>query len=665
MAEGGTHAVGGSTVEPAGRTGARGVSWRAVVTAAIVLLLLTPVAFYVEILWYRLPDVVSGVPASAPIVVLLLLTALMTLSPLRRSGLTRSELLTVYSLVLLGGTVISHGLFPIALSRNIAFYYIARANPHWEGLFLGAIPAWFAPGDFAAVDAYFQGGSAVPWSAWWIPLLALWAVIILLFTCTLSLVLIFRRQWISHERLSFPLAQVPLLMVGDPGGGSSRAGSLPVSYAFWLGALISLCVSFTNSLSQRVPSVPAIPLGPLTLVQWQRVGPWAGMGAVEIVLWPWMIAIAYLVPRELAFSVWFFWLVRLSLHMIAVLNGATPQLPSEWYGPEFPAPYFQGGGAAFALLLFPLWTSRRHVLQVLRAAFSGPPRDDAEEPLGYRWAVLAFVASFAGLVYFCWLAGCRVSVGLMLMGILVGYFLLMARLRAEAGLGFLCYPIEVQELLMGTVGAGVFRRAELVTIASLHWSFQSGTGLSFEALPGTAIESFKVADAGRLSARRLLAAFVAVFLLALLASTYLTMTMMYEHGFMGMRRALAYTNFSWQTLNAGSRVANWLSGPGGYDLGGILAFLAGGGVVLFLGAMRLRFWWWPFHPLGYIAANSWGAQWHYLPFFIGWALKSLAIRYGGLRLYRATMPAAIGLIVGDMVNTGVWTVVALATHGGV
>jgi hypothetical protein len=377
-----------------------------------------------------------------------------------------------------------------------------------------------------------------------------------------------------------------------------------------------------------------------------------------------MIAIAYLVPRELGFSIWFFWLVRLSLHVLAVLNGATAQLPSEWYGPEFPAPYFQGGGAAFALLVFLLWTSRRYAIQVLRVALSGS-RADKGEPLRYRWAALAFLLSFAGLVYYCWLAGCRISFGLMLMGMLVGYFLLMARLRAEAGLGFLCYPIELQGLLMGTVGPGALRRAELVTIVSLHWSFQSGTGLSFEALPGSVMDSFKVADSGRLSARRLLAALAGVFLLALLASTYLTMTMMYQHGFMGMRRALAYTNFSWQTLNAGARVANWLAGPGGHDLGGILAFLSGGAVVLFLGALRLRFWWWPFHPLGYIAANSWGAHWHYLPFFVGWALKSLVIRYGGLRLYRATMPAAIGLIAGDMVNTGVWTVVALATHGSV
>jgi hypothetical protein len=54
-----------------------------------------------------------------------------------------------------------------------------------------------------------------------------------------------------------------------------------------------------------------------------------------------------------------------------------------------------------------------------------------------------------------------------------------------------------------------------------------------------------------------------------------------------------------------------------------------------------------------------------MPFFVGWALKSLVIRYGGLRLYRVTVPLAIGLIVGDMMNVGVWTAVALVTRGEV
>jgi hypothetical protein len=646
------------------------VTWRAILIAFASLIVLTPLAFYVETVWYRVSDVTSGVPASAPVVVLVLLTALMALPAFRRTGLTQRELLTIYSLVLVGGTVIGHGIFPIALSRNIAFHYMARTNPHWEPLFLSYIPDWFAPSEFEIVEGYFQGAPSVPWSAWWVPLGALWALLILLFMATLSAMVIFRRQWISHERLSFPLSEIPLQTVRAVPGEKGGAGRLTVRWVFWAGVLISLCVNFNNDLAQRVPSVPTIPLGPVPIIRWQRVGAWAGLGNVELILWPWMIAIAYLVPRELAFSVWFFWLVRLAQHVLAVMGGATPREPSEWYGPDFPAPYFQGGGAAFTLLVLLLWASRRYLVQIVRLAFGSRRRIDGREAgtdeAGLcRWALIAFALSIAGLLYFCWLAGCRLAFGLLFIGTLVGYFCLMARLRAEAGLGFLCYPIELQGVFMGTIGSKAFRRAELVTIASTHWSFQSGTGLSFEALPGSVMDSLRIAHSGRIDTRRLLVVIIAVFLLALLVSSYVTMAMMYHHGFMGLRRSLSYTNFQWQTLHGGSRIANWLTSPSDVNVGGIAAFFAGGAVVLFLGTMRLRFWWWPFHPLGYIAANSWGGHWHYMPFFIGWAAKSLVIRYGGLRLYRATVPLAVGLIVGDMLNVGVWTVVALVTRGRV
>jgi hypothetical protein len=79
--------------------------------------------------------------------------------------------------------------------------------------------------------------------------------------------------------------------------------------------------------------------------------------------------------------------------------------------------------------------------------------------------------------------------------------------------------------------------------------------------------------------------------------------------------------------------------------------------------MRLRFWWWPFHPVGYIAANTWSMHWYYMPFLVGWLAKSLVVRYGGLAPYRKTIPLAIGLIVGDLLNTAIWSILALLTQG--
>jgi hypothetical protein len=43
----------------------------------------------------------------------------------------------------------------------------------------------------------------------------------------------------------------------------------------------------------------------------------------------------------------------------------------------------------------------------------------------------------------------------------------------------------------------------------------------------------------------------------------------------------------------------------------------------------------------------------------------LVIRYEGLRLCRSAIPSAIGLIVGDLLNSGVWARVRIVTQSRV
>lgn len=93
------------------------------------------------------------------------------------------------------------------------------------------------------------------------------------------------------------------------------------------------------------------------------------------------------------------------------------------------------------------------------------------------------------------------------------------------------------------------------------------------------------------------------------------------------------------------------------NLGATAAVGGGMAFTLLLGAMRARFWWWPFHPVGYLAANVWGTQSWWCPMFIGWLVKTLVIRYGGLRLYQRTMPAAIGMILANQLLHFLWPVV--------
>jgi len=637
-----------------------------VVLAGVLLVLLLFGAFYVEIAWRKVYTFSSGVPAMAPTVVLFLLAAAAGMPLLRRLHFTRREALTVYSVLLVGGPLVSHGILFWMLPKVIAYYYQSRVQLLWQTTFLPLIPTWFGPSSPAAVEGFFQGHASVPWALWWVPLLAWSSFFAAIFVCTLCAIIIVQRQWISNERLTFPIAQIPLELVREVQGGKGSRAALPIGWAFWLGLTLALVVSFMNSLSSRVPSIPSIPLGPVPLMQWQKVGPLAGLGEIDLVLWPWMIAIAYLIPKELSFSAWFFWFVRLALTVIAIAGGHTPQLPEDWYESGFPAPHYQAGGAALALFIWVVWVARKHLAHVLRSALAGRSgRLDEAEPLSYRLALIGLVVSFSFMVYWCWLAGCRVGFGIILAGLIVGYYLMMARVRAETGLGFIPFPLEIQDGLVSIAGSAAFRPREIVTMISTRWAFFPGFGESYEVVTGNTLESFKIADSAGISARRLTPALVGGFLLALVLGILIILVGCYHYGFFGLSMGGAYGWPSSQVRNDGGRIFEYLTNPTPVDVNGIIAIGAGTVFALFLGIMRLRFWWWPFHPIGYVAANCWGMQWYYMPFFLGWAFKSLVIRYGGLRLYRNTVPLAIGLIVGDLLNQGLWGVVALFTQGRV
>jgi hypothetical protein len=643
--------------------GAGGVTGRAALIAVSLLIVLAPIGFYIEIAWNK-AQMFVGVPSMTPVVLLFALAALMGLPAFRRIGLTRRELLVIYSVVLVAGPLIGSTTSAWMFCGTIHYYYMSRVNLIWQTTFLPQVPTWFAPTDPVAAEGFFQGRAAPPWSLWWTPLSAWAGFMVALFVCALCLIALLQRQWISNERLSFPIAQVPLEMVSEvrPGG----PGRLTGSWMFWAGVISSFGVTFINALATRWPSIPAIPLGPLPLMREQRVGPLGGVGEVTLVLWPWMIAIAYLIPKELSFSAWFFWWLLVAANVGAVFAGAQPRDPSMIWDSNFPAPRFQGGGALLAIGVWALWIARGHLARAFRIACSGRSgREDADEPITYRAALVGAVVSFASMVYFTWAAGCRVFVGAAIVAGILGYYIVWARLRAETGLGFSMFPLELEFLVNTPFGPSFFRLRETITIMSLRWTYGQGFGVIYEVISGNALEAFKIADAANVNVHRLTRAMVTAFAVTLVLGLYTILTGIYHYGWFHLQGLQA----GWlgpQSVGDGGRII-WrlLYHPPGSDVNGLIAMAVGAAIAVVLGVMRLRFWWWPFHPVGYMAGMCWGLNWYWMPFFIGWGCKVLATRYGGLRLYRSTVPLAIGFIVGDLLNSGLWALVALATLGRV
>ena len=51
-----------------------------------------------------------------------------------------------------------------------------------------------------------------------------------------------------------------------------------------------------------------------------------------------------------------------------------------------------------------------------------------------------------------------------------------------------------------------------------------------------------------------------------------------------------------------------------------------------------------------------------MPLLIGWAAKSLVMRYAGPKTYQGGIPFALGLILGDFTVGGFWAVLAVITR---
>jgi hypothetical protein len=104
-----------------------------------------------------------------------------------------------------------------------------------------------------------------------------------------------------------------------------------------------------------------------------------------------------------------------------------------------------------------------------------------------------------------------------------------------------------------------------------------------------------------------------------------------------------------------NRVVRWTSSvPSftGTDLGFISAGVLG---TLALSLLRLRFTWWPLHPVGFTVGYVYPVRVTAFTVFLTWAFKSLVLRIGGITLYRNLQPFFLGLLIGYTLGVGVST----------
>ncbi len=561
-----------------------------------------------------------------------------------RAALSQAELLTVYSMVALGSALAGHDMIPCLIQMLGHPYHFDNAANGYLTNFGAYLPADLLVSDKTALAGYYQGNADLyrPENyRLWVKPVALWSLFIVLLLWVMQcLNVLVRRGWQERERLPFPVIEIPLQMT-DPEAKLWRSG------LFWWGFGLCAVIEIINGLHYLYPAVPALNLQHHDIEGqgiW-AVRPWNAVGFTTYSFYPFVIGLGYLLPLDLLFSCWsfyLFWKAQLILSRQFALDVV----------PDFPFLREQAFGGYAAILVFMLWNGRGYFRELIKRAFGETSElDDRTEGLSYRAAILGGLAGFGALVAFMVWAGMSPQVAATAFAIYFALSLAVTRLRAELGPPVHDLHFSGPDHMMTRVaGTAAFGARDLTGLSFFYWFNRA-----YRSHPQPImIEGEKAVSDLKASRKTMFWCLILAGITGTLATFWAFLHCAYAYGTQAKFGQGA--GFAWEMYN---RLSGWMHAPTPPSVYGQVAILVGFLFCVLLMVLRIRVPWWPLHPIGYAISSSWSMNLVWMPLLIAWICKGLILRYGGVRLYRAAMPFFLGLVLGQMVVGCLWHLIGL------
>jgi hypothetical protein len=238
-------------------------------------------------------------------------------------------------------------------------------------------------------------------------------------------------------------------------------------------------------------------------------------------------------------------------------------------------------------------------------------------------------------------------------------FIMLSWLVAQSGLLFASQTYVSSQILTEFVGTSAFN-VQSLSIGSMteHVGWQDAREFM---MPSLLNSTFAASNTG-LSSRSLYKALGICVVFATIVAAVSSIWLPYTHG-----GALAMKN-PWMYNEAPQIPLQWaasqIRNPSGPSQIAMLQMAGGALFVLVLFACRNLMPSFALHPAGFLIAGSWSLYMLWFSIFLGWIIKSLILRYGGIRIFRSLLPFFLGLILGDCINAIIWTIVGLTTGIG-
>lgn len=581
---------------------------------------------------------------------------------LRRFGknvaLTAQDLMVTYSMMVLAAMVSSRGLMQKLVPLLISANYFATDGNNWATKYFPFLKSWMVPFDpqdttkqEVAVRFFegLRGGEALPWSVWVVPMAAWSLLALLVFGAFLCLASLLRKQWVDNEKLAFPLVQLPLEMVGA--GEANAEKPMLHNPLMWVGFVIPFAVFLVKGLHTWYPAIPDIQLE-WNLGDYLTQPPWNGIFYTPIKFSFALVGFMFLLPADLLFSLWFFFLLSRGQDVAArAFNMDTPGMPM------YPTPLFRGYqamGAYFVLAAYLFLLARPHLSRVWRIV-CGEEReteDDKNELLPYRTAFWGFWACTGGAGAFLVAIGMSPMIAaLQLGGLLFVIAFVMARSTAEAGMLMTessFRPVDFLRLFVPLHTLGGANLTAMAMTDSLLLRDQRGL------LLGGFMDGLRIADGVSLPRRKFFGVFALGTVLSIIIAGAIQIWLPYSKGGITLYGYVYQFNnkVGFEDYDKYFAAGNAL--PVGWQ--GVTFLAVGVVVTLALVWARANIAGFALHPLGYALCSSWTMIVFWFAAFIAWGIKTLILRYGGMKLYRAARPLFLGMILGEFAAALFWTV---------
>ena len=529
---------------------------------------------------------------------------------------------------------------------------------------------------FSPAGLKFLVTGYIPLGQWVKPALA-WSMLVLgLFIGFLGLNVLMRKQWVEFERFTFPLTILPKSLFEEtvtPEGKVYR----PVfrNGILWTGFAAGLVLALLKGIQFYYPACPAPTFSVSTFGEYvnspvlkaflQNVGTGGGIGfGLSLCL----LAIALLIETDILFSLWACFI----LFQLWNLFGRVFTLTRY---PGYPWEFQQAMGAFIGYALLAMFVGRHHLARVFRMVLGlGKPGEDTSatnEVVSYRQAVLLVIASLATLA----LWGVWTEMGVKTSLLFFGYMLICgfaaSKIRAECGApcGYLTPYFGIQ-FMTALGGFAVFKSTGMF-MASLASGFICTA--VFLLIAPVQVEMMELGRHFKVRPRDVGAGLTLGVLGGLFIGGFVLLCWLYGFGGNSLKTSWPYEqNWYFNGFRAGEADADRAFAVGTLGKSPELApmnisqnidakgLTIGAGITGAMAFLRMKFMWFPFHPIGYVLASSFFMRGVWFIFFLAWLSRLVLFRLGGAHVIRrGLVPFCVGMFLGCIASILVFDVVGI------